>query len=122
MFIDMPTDESNPCLNCGACCSHFRVSFYHGELDYHPGGFVPDRLAEKVNDTFACMRGTKEGEGRCVALMGKIGESISCAIYENRPSSCRIYEVWKADGTPNEQCQELRKKIGIPLLQPRQSS
>ncbi|MEG6657786.1 YkgJ family cysteine cluster protein, partial [Pseudomonas aeruginosa] len=25
----MSTD--NPCLTCGACCAHFRVSFYWGE-------------------------------------------------------------------------------------------
>jgi hypothetical protein len=31
VFIDMPTNESNPCLNCGACCNYFRISFYHGE-------------------------------------------------------------------------------------------
>ncbi|MPQ71936.1 YkgJ family cysteine cluster protein, partial [Pseudomonas sp. MWU12-2323] len=23
--------EVSPCLNCGACCSHFRVSFFWGE-------------------------------------------------------------------------------------------
>jgi hypothetical protein len=118
VYIDMPSDDSNPCLNCGACCSHFRISFYHSELDYHPSGQVPDKLAVKVNDTFACMQGTIDG-GRCVALQGEIGKQISCAIYENRPSPCRKYAVWEEDGTPNHQCQTLRKQIGIVPLVPR---
>lgn len=117
-YVDMPNDESNPCLNCGACCSHFRISFYHSELDYHPAGFVPDSMAEKVNDTYACMTGTKSGEGRCIALQGSIGESISCSIYANRPTPCRKYRVWLEDGSPNPECQKLRAKIGLKLLEP----
>ncbi len=36
VFVDMPDDEDNPCLACGACCHHFRVSMYMGEN----GGFA----------------------------------------------------------------------------------
>ena len=32
---------ANPCLDCGACCAHFRVSFYIGELAGENGGQVP---------------------------------------------------------------------------------
>ena len=35
--------EVSPCLNCGACCSHFRVSFFWGECA-SSGGTVPDEL------------------------------------------------------------------------------
>ncbi|THB82127.1 YkgJ family cysteine cluster protein, partial [Pantoea allii] len=25
------SEISNPCVSCGACCAHFRVSFYWAE-------------------------------------------------------------------------------------------
>lgn len=114
VFIDMP-DES-PCSSCGACCSNFRISFYFGELDAAPGGFVPDGLATKLNDFRACMKGTETG-GRCVALRGEIGKGpISCDIYANRPTPCREYPVWEMDGSPNPSCQALRARVGLAPL------
>ncbi|MBL8523003.1 MAG: YkgJ family cysteine cluster protein [Betaproteobacteria bacterium] len=80
--------SSNVCQQCGACCAAYRVSFYWGELDEAPGGKVPSTLAEKVNDHMACMRGTDCAPVRCVALGGKVGESVKCHIYEWRPSPC----------------------------------
>ncbi len=120
VFIDMPTDESNPCLGCGVCCTHFRISFYFGELDTKPMGFVPNEKTSKINDFFACMKGTETG-GRCVALLGTPGENISCAIYSNRPTPCREFPVFMEDGNPNPKCNELRSKAGIPLIKPLQS-
>ncbi|RTZ48276.1 hypothetical protein EKL30_02365 [Candidimonas sp. SYP-B2681] len=32
---------SNPCLSCGACCAHFRVSLYCREIAGEAGGSVP---------------------------------------------------------------------------------
>lgn len=117
VFIDMPSNESNPCLHCGACCAHYRVSFYCGEIDTQPLGFVPNAMVSKVTPFIACMKGTESGGGRCAALTGTIGEEIGCSIYTNRPTTCREYPVWMADGTPNPACQTLRAKIGIaPLL------
>ena len=117
IFIDMADDPENPCGSCGACCNHFRVSFYCGEMS-SLGGQVPDALASKVNPVMACMQGTESGGGRCVALKGEIGRSgISCGIYANRPSPCREYPVWMPDGTPNPDCQRLRARAGIrPLV------
>ncbi len=120
VFIDMPTDASNPCLGCGVCCTHFRISFYFGELDTQPMGFVPNEKTSKINDFFACMQGTETG-GRCVALLGTPGENISCAIYSNRPTPCREFPVFMEDGNPNPKCNELRAKAGIPLIKPLQS-
>jgi Fe-S-cluster containining protein len=118
VFIDMPSDDTNPCLNCGACCSHFRISFYSGETDALPGGFVPDELVTPLGPFRVCMKGTEQGHGRCVALLGEIGQSIGCAIYANRPTPCREFPVWEEDGSPNPACQRLRTAIGLPLLQP----
>jgi Fe-S-cluster containining protein len=116
----LTTDESNPCLSCGACCAHFRVSFYFGELDSQPGGWVPVALTRKMNDFRAAMTGTENGSGRCAALRGELGQAgVQCSIYPQRPSPCREFEAWQADGTPNPDCQRLRNARGLSPLAPR---
>lgn len=116
---DMPSSKENPCLNCGACCQHFRISFYFGETSFYPSGVVPLEMVEKLNDHRVVMKGTNQKSPRCVALKGTVGEAIGCKIYENRPSVCRQYHVWDPlTGEPNPDCQALRSKIGLPLLEP----
>lgn len=111
--------ETNPCLSCGACCAHFRVSFYFGELAGQPGGWVPFELTSKVNDFHAAMKGTESGKGRCAALRGKVGKTgVSCSIYQNRPSPCREFVSRSADGAPHPDCQQLRAQFGLPALLP----
>ncbi|HUG57153.1 MAG TPA: YkgJ family cysteine cluster protein [Candidimonas sp.] len=108
---------SNPCLSCGACCAHFRVSFYCGEIAGEGGGIVPAELVTQVSPLRGCMKGTEYGGQRCVALRGELGqEGIHCAIYEQRPSPCREFPAWLEDGSPNPDCQRLRKAIGLPPL------
>ncbi len=110
----METNDENPCLNCGACCSYFRISFYHGELK-SVGGFVPDEHVVQLNSFRAVMKGTEIG-GRCSCLTGEVGKKISCSIYENRPSVCRAYHVWDNEGVANIDCNRLREKIGLPAI------
>ena len=75
-------------------------------------------MASKVNEVIACMQGTEAGNGRCIALVGELGKSgISCRIYPNRPSPCREFANWLADGSPNPDCQRIRAKIGLPPLE-----
>ena len=115
----MTTQQENPCVNCGLCCSNFRVSFYHGEIEGMPFGFVPVDMVEKLTESRACMKGTSQKNPRCVALSGTLGEEVACTIYEQRPTPCREFEVWEADGTVNERCQKLRAAKKLPLLQPK---
>ena len=116
VYSDMPSSEGNPCLNCGACCAHFRISFYFGETQEH-GGLVPTELTEKLNDFRVYMKGSWGQSPRCAALEGTPGTKISCKIYSQRPSVCRAYHVWDPKtGAPNPDCQKLREKIGLPLL------
>jgi uncharacterized protein len=117
IWVDMVSGEDNPCESCGACCSHFRVSFYNGETDAMRDAGVPVEMVVQVTPFLVAMKGTECG-GRCVALKGEIGKKISCGIYQNRSSSCRAFPVWMEDGSPNPKCQELRVKNGIPLLLP----
>src|SRR5690606_34043842 len=108
---------SNPCLSCGACCAHFRVSFYCGEVAGEGGGTVPADLVSQVGPLRACMKGTEYGGQRCIALRGELGkDGIHCTIYAQRPSPCRDFTTWMEDGSPNPDCQRLRKAIGLPPL------
>lgn len=112
---------NNPCLNCGACCAHFRVSFYCGEIAEDGGaGIVPPELVSQVGPLRAAMKGTEQGGARCIALRGEIGSpEIHCGIYERRPSPCREFEPWQPDGSANPDCQRVRARFGLPALPPR---
>lgn len=117
LFTDMADSPDNPCTSCGGCCAHFRVSFYCGELSDGLGGMVPVELTSKINDTMACMKGTEKGHGRCVALVGELGRpGVGCSIYPQRPSPCREFSPWEADGQPNPACQQRRQALGLPVL------
>jgi len=108
----MADDASNPCLSCGGCCAHFRVSFYFGELDR------PD-LVTPLTPWLVCMKGTEKGGGRCVALEGQPGQpGVRCSIYAQRPSPCRAFLAWDEQGQPNPDCQRIRAGLGLPGLEP----
>lgn len=109
--------HSNPCLSCGACCAHFRVSFYCGEIAGEDGNGVPSELVSQAGPLRACMKGTENGGQRCVALGGEIGkEGVHCTIYVQRPSPCRDFPAWETDGTPSPDCQKARARFGLPAL------
>ncbi|WP_119065587.1 YkgJ family cysteine cluster protein [Aggregatilinea lenta] len=114
--------QTNPCLTCGACCAHFRVSFYWGEADPAQGGTVPPDLTEDLTDFRRCMKGTDQKHPRCAALLGEIGSSVRCTIYEGRPSPCREFGVdWDEDHLRYvvedlDRCTRARAAFGLPPL------
>ncbi len=110
--------DPNPCLDCGICCTHFRISFYWAEADDAPGGFVPAHMTEKLNHHLRCMKGSNDVPRRCSALRGEPGVEVFCTIYERRPTPCREFPVYLEDGMPNPKCDELRAKIDLPPLEP----
>lgn len=110
----------NPCLRCGACCAHYRVSFYWSEAEPFLGGHVPADLTEPLNHYRSAMRGTLHASARCVALAGTVGQQTSCGIYENRPSPCRELEPWEQDGQPSQKCTKARAAHNLPPLGPRE--
>ncbi|MFY7855105.1 MAG: YkgJ family cysteine cluster protein [Rubrivivax sp.] len=105
--VDSSTEAQFDCQRCGACCACFRVSFYWGEADDAPGGTVPAALTEPVSPLHRCMRGTSRTPSRCVALEGRVGESVRCGIYAQRSSTCR--EVQPGDA----QCLKARRAHGL---------
>lgn len=108
VYFDMAGTD-NPCCGCGACCRHFRVSFYHGEMDTQTGGYVPAALCSQITPFRACMKGTESGGAPCIALQA----DMRCGIYAQRPSVCREFPVFMPDGALNPECVRLREMFGI---------
>ncbi len=110
----------NPCQSCGACCGHFRVSFYWRETEPSERTFpVPVELTEDVSTHLRCMKGTNQKHyNRCVALEGKVGTQVSCSIYLHRPSPCREFSYSYENGIRNPRCDEARGAYGLPPLRP----
>lgn len=110
----------NPCIQCGACCAFFRVSFYWEEVS-DPDG-VPAGLTEKADDLFQCMKGTNQPVPRCVALKGTIGEKVGCAIYSRRSSTCQEFGLQchegqlAVDGINLVRCNQARRAWNLPPL------
>ena len=109
----------NHCQTCGACCAAYRVSFYCDEIDDFPGGVVPAGLTEPVTAATACMRGTAAQPPRCIALRGSIGDSVSCLIYQQRPSACREFAPLAAVGRGDDACDDARRRHGLAPLEVR---
>ena len=108
----------NPCLTCGACCAFYRASFYWAETASGTPGGVPDQLTEKINDFRVQMKGTRGPKPRCIALMGSIGQSVYCSVYEQRASVCRDFQPSLLDGAVNERCDRARQAHGLKPLTP----
>ncbi|MBC8946769.1 YkgJ family cysteine cluster protein [Xenorhabdus indica] len=106
---------NNPCISCGACCAYFRVSFYWAETE-DGGGSVPISATEKLNNFMCCMKGTNELYPRCIKLQGEIGYSVSCSIYDKRPSPCKEFSHAWETGDYNEACDRARAAYGLPPL------
>jgi Fe-S-cluster containining protein len=98
----MPANnESSSCQACGACCSYSRdwprfTTDDDADLDMIPASLVDTGLA-----------GMRCDGNRCSALVGEVGTSTSCSIYEVRPDVCRAC-------TPGDDaCQVARESFGI---------
>lgn len=103
------TETVHPCLQCGACCEHYRVEFSVYELS-GMGGSVPEALAHEVSGNRWRMNGTAAHPVRCAALVGQCGQSSTCSIYEHRPQACRDFEMG------SERCAQARAAHGLPAL------
>jgi len=109
------SEIQNPCVNCGACCGYFRVSFYLAEAE-DGGGTVPLSVTEPLPPFLRCMQGTNSRSPRCKALQGEIGQAVFCSIYLNRPSPCREFEQSGDNGLHNEACERARAGYNLPPL------
>ena len=113
----MSVDSKPPpdCLTCGACC----VSPFVGEGYIQVSPDEERRLAKlglpvleivPGPEDRVVMLGTRNNGQRlrvCVALTGKVGKQVACAVYAERPELCRQFEA----GSP--ECHQARKALGI---------
>ena len=110
------TPHVNPCLQCGACCAHYRASFYWAEASDLGG--VPPQLTAKLNDFCVIMKGTQGPRPRCVALQGRLGIAVCCSIYARRASVCRNFAPSWENGIPHERCDKARAAWNLNPLTP----
>lgn len=115
-FDTAPGTAGSPCTTCGACCASFRVSFYWGEGEDAPGGWVPLAFTRQLTLHLRVMRGTDQRQPRCEALAGDVGRAVRCTIYTGRPTPCREFNWHGEDGQPNPRCNDRRAAIGLPAL------
>ncbi|SDV02579.1 YkgJ family cysteine cluster protein [Pseudomonas mucidolens] len=110
--------DASPCLKCGACCSHFRVSFFWDKCA-SAGGTVPDDLVVQITPSRVAMIGTDSKPVRCCSLIGDVGMGTRCSIYHQRSSVCREFEASWSQGEANTDCDAARVAFGLaPLEQP----
>ena len=110
--------QANPCLSCGACCAHFRASFYWAEADDATPDGVPVELTEQLTPQLRVMKGTNQPGPRCCALLGDIGNTVRCTIHPRRSSVCREFVPSWEDGQHNPRCDSARARWNLPPLTP----
>lgn len=99
-----PADELD-CLSCGACCREaydsVEISKREPVIKRHPTLVVVDGARSKLR-----RHGT-----RCAALSGggTPTETYACAIYPDRPKTCREFTL----GSSN--CLDARRRVGLSL-------
>jgi hypothetical protein len=86
------------CKSCGACCS-FKWSWPVLKRDRSDATNIP---SDMIRTDYPLM---KTENNRCIALDGKVGESVCCKVYNDRPNSCRRFEPG------SDLCKEARRKL-----------
>lgn len=99
--------EPSPCQSCGACCAHYRVSFYWQEAVQRG---LDEGMLVQVSPWQVCFRGTEVKPVRCVNLEGEVGACVSCRIYEQRTTPCRSVEMG------DDKCLQARAAHGMGAL------
>jgi Fe-S-cluster containining protein len=89
------------CQACGACCSFSREWPRFTLEDDDALALIPEAL---VNDALSGMRCVGD---RCTALIGEIGRSTACSIYDRRPDVCRACQPG------DDACQMARERFKL---------
>ncbi|MGY0778093.1 YkgJ family cysteine cluster protein [Azospirillum argentinense] len=94
----MLTEDGVPdCESCGACCA------YSWEWPTFIGDWDGEEIMEHLKED-----GRMRCNGnRCAALMGTLGESVFCSVYEHRPLVCREFTAG------SDACHTVRSQLGL---------
>ncbi|MBC7370314.1 MAG: YkgJ family cysteine cluster protein [Bdellovibrionaceae bacterium] len=107
----------HPCLACGACCAFFQASFHWSET-LSESFAVPEIATVAAGGQRLAMKGTELRDPHCGSLKGTVGKSVSCKIYENRPSCCRDFSASYEKGKRDLRCDKARLGKGFRPLKP----
>ncbi len=81
-----PASKAVDCRSCGACCSYSRE---WPRFTLETDAYIENIPEQFVNEPMSGMRCNGD---RCSALIGEVGTSTSCAVYNTRPKVCRACE------------------------------
>ena len=103
------------CQTCGACCCNTnenRAQEYVDYVEVKPRTLLSRHPELLLRLTVLNHKGErhlklKDAEQRCVALEGKLGKRVACAIYALRPQSCRIVKPG------SKECLRDRRERGV---------
>ncbi len=102
------------CQRCGACCTNpdeNRAEGFRSYVEVRAGEALlgkPDLVKRyTVVDGDGVVHLRLDPSERCVALRGRLGGRVSCAIYAHRPRGCRLVEA----GSPR--CHAARRERGL---------
>ena len=78
-----PPARTDPCRSCGACCAY--------AADWPRFTLEDDAAIARIPVAYVDPRGSGMRciGNRCTALLGEIGGTTACAIYDHRPDVCR---------------------------------
>lgn len=86
------------CTRCGACCVNPPENVAEGFSAYveiEPRDLIrkkPDLIKRYAREHDGALHLQILADGRCKALLGRVGDRVRCAIYQARPSPCRRVE------------------------------
>lgn len=103
------------CQACGACCCNTDENRAEKYVDYveiteraplrkHPALLRRLTVLNAKGERHMRLRGAEQ---RCAALQGRLGERVSCSIYELRPAACRRVKPG------SRECRRDRRERGI---------
>jgi Fe-S-cluster containining protein len=102
--------DSDDCRSCGACCGPpYPFDRYIDLTQIDLARLSPrDRRAFVCGGDSPALATTVTDDGAvCVALRGRIGQAVACAIYERRPGACRRFRPGSAA------CLRMRDAAGL---------
>lgn len=100
--------EAPDCLTCGICCA-FALPVEVAKSDSIEGLDCVDIVADDAPDGTVINRFLPRDPetAYCSHLGGTLGKSISCSVYEIRPTECRTFDVG------SDRCHEFRRMYGL---------
>ncbi len=102
------------CQTCGACCCNPEENQKEGFVDWvevSPRDILlrRRRTAKRlvIYNAAGMPHLRMDNNGRCAALRGRLGEDVSCSVYEIRPAPCRRLQAG------SDRCLQYRRERGI---------